>query len=128
MIYAKGIQDKKVGVLGFGYTGRSIVDSLLASGAQVFLHDDGGVKDEQYRKYVANLLDENVVKSLDLVVMSPGIHLFWPAPHQAVLWAEKHGIDLIGDLDLFQRALGNSERNSETKSTCENHSDYGNER
>lgn len=117
MIYSKEVRNKKVGVLGFGYTGRAIVDSLLASGAEVFLHDDCGVKGGQYQKYVANLLDEDVVKSLDLIVMSPGIHLLWPAPHQAVLWAEKYGIDLIGDLDLFQRALKNSVRNFGEKKT-----------
>lgn len=105
MIISKNLKNKNVGVLGFGYTGKAIVDSLLASDAHVFLHDDGGVKDPQYQKYVANLLSEDVVKSLDLIAMSPGIHLFWPAPHPTVCFAQKHGIELIGDLDLFQRAM-----------------------
>lgn len=105
MICLKSLKGRRVGVLGFGYTGKAVVDSLLAGGAQVFLYDDNGVKDEKYQKYSANLLDEEVVQSLGAIIMSPGIHLFWPAPHPTVVLARKYGIDLIGDLDLFQRSI-----------------------
>lgn len=103
MILLNNLKNKKIGVLGFGQTGKAIVDSLELSGAKIFLHDDSVVKNIQYRKYCADLLDREIVKSLDAIIMSPGIHLFWPKPHKTVSLARKCGIELISDLDLFQK-------------------------
>lgn len=103
MIALNYLKNKRIGVLGFGQTGRAIVDSLVAGGAKVFLYDDIGVKDPDYTQYFADLSDENIIKTLDAVAISPGIHLFWPNPHTTVSITKKYGIELIGDLDLFQR-------------------------
>lgn len=103
MILLDDLKNKRIGVLGFGHTGKAIVDSLEASGAKIFLHDDMGVKNTQYQKYCADLLNKEIVKSLDAIIMSPGIHLFWPTPHKTVSLAHKYGIELISDLDLFQK-------------------------
>ena len=110
MIILNCFKNKCIGVLGFGQTGRAIVDSLISGGAKVFLHDDIGIKNADYMQYSANLSDENIVKSLDAIAISPGIHLFWPTPHATVSIARKYGIELIGDLDLFQRQKKNTEK------------------
>lgn len=103
MILLDNLKNKRIGVLGFGQTGKAIVDSLEASGAKIFLHDDNGINNAQYKKYCADLLNKEIIKPLDAIVISPGIHLFWPEPHKTVSLARKYGIELISDLDLFQK-------------------------
>ena len=89
MILLDNLKNKRIGVLGFGQTGKAIVDSLEASGAKIFLHDDNGINNAQYKKYCADLLNKEIIKPLDAIVISPGIHLFWPAPHKTVSLARK---------------------------------------
>ncbi|MBR1734031.1 MAG: UDP-N-acetylmuramoyl-L-alanine--D-glutamate ligase [Alphaproteobacteria bacterium] len=110
MIALNYLENKRVGVLGFGQTGRAIVDALIAAKAEVFLYDDAVIKSDEYKKYTANLLNEDIVKSLDFIAISPGIHLYWPNPHNAVVMARKYGIELIGDLDLFQKQKSINEK------------------
>lgn len=112
MISLKDLSRKKVGVLGFGHTGKATVDALIRANVQVFLHDDNTIKDVEYQKFSADLTDENFTKNLDLIVMSPGIHLFWPFPHKVVFYARKYGIELINDLDLFQKELLSRDKKS----------------
>lgn len=103
MISLNFLKNKRIGVLGFGKTGRAIVDSLAKSGAEIFLYDDIGVQDKKYQKYSADLTDETLIKALDAIVVSPGIHFFWPIPHKTVAIARKYGIEVTNDIDLFQK-------------------------
>ncbi len=101
MIRIDWLKNKTVGVVGLGKTGQAVVDSLNLSGAHVKLFDDNEVTDENYRKFFCK--SENFCWSeLDLLIVSPGIHLMWPKPHETVRQANLHNILVRNDLDIFQ--------------------------
>ena len=102
MIKLDSYNNKHVGVVGFGMTGKSIVDALIKSEAQVTIFDDSEVSDEKYTKYCADFENFNF-KNLDLLVVSPGIHLFWPTPHKTVHMANLNNVCVRNDLDIFQQ-------------------------
>jgi UDP-N-acetylmuramoylalanine--D-glutamate ligase len=101
MILLDFYKNKRVGVLGLGKTGKSILDSLMASGVEVKLYDDRAILDEKYRKL--SRADLNDIKELDALVVSPGINLMWPKVHPIVDMARKNSIPVLNDVDLFQR-------------------------
>ena len=71
MILLDNLKNKRIGVLGFGQTGKAIVDSLETSGANIFLHDDNGINNVQYKKYCADLLNKEIIKfGLNLIKQS----------------------------------------------------------
>ncbi len=89
MIRLDFYKNKRVGVLGLGKTGKSAVDALKFSGAEVSVYDDK--------------LDNDIesVKKLDALVVSPGIHLQWPHKHPIVDIAQQFAVPVLSDLDLF---------------------------
>lgn len=90
---------KNFGVVGFGQTGKSIVHFLENFGANIFLFDDK-ITDHPYYRDSRNF----DWKSLDFLVVSPGIHLWWDI-HPTVQQARKFMIPIINDLDLFQKQI-----------------------
>jgi UDP-N-acetylmuramoylalanine--D-glutamate ligase len=102
MISLDAYKNKTALVLGFGKTGRSVVDSLMSTGAKVYIYDDFGVADEKYGDIFLDFsrIDWN---NLDIMVVSPGISVMWPSAHKAIRMAYIHGVPLINDVDLFQR-------------------------
>jgi UDP-N-acetylmuramoylalanine--D-glutamate ligase len=101
MIILDFYKNKRVGVLGLGKTGRSVADSLAASGAEVRLYDDRATPNEKYDGLsVANKFD-NV--KLDAMFVSPGINILWPNVHPIIKAARENLVPILSDLDLFQR-------------------------
>ncbi|MDR3151809.1 MAG: UDP-N-acetylmuramoyl-L-alanine--D-glutamate ligase, partial [Holosporaceae bacterium] len=97
-------------VIGLGKTGKAVVDVLIKSGAMVGVYDDSGIGDSQYIGLDLTLLysrDRNIFsddwKMLDMIIVSPGIGMLWPRSHPAVLFAYRHNIQVINDVDLFQQ-------------------------
>ncbi|GHT97096.1 UDP-N-acetylmuramoylalanine--D-glutamate ligase [Alphaproteobacteria bacterium] len=110
MILLESYRNKRVGVIGLGKTGRSVIDSLKESGAIVGVYDDFGLDDSKYMKLALNLLysrESGIFsedwKTLDCMVVSPGIHLLWPERHPAVRFAAQNRIPVINDMDIFQQ-------------------------
>ncbi|GHT93457.1 UDP-N-acetylmuramoylalanine--D-glutamate ligase [Alphaproteobacteria bacterium] len=110
MILLDSYKNKRVGVIGLGKTGRSVIDSLQESGAIVGVYDDYGLDDSKYMNLALNLLYSRESdlfsddwKTLDCMVVSPGIHLLWPERHPAVRFAAKNCIPIINDVDMFQQ-------------------------
>ena len=102
MINLSLYKNKNVGVIGFGKTGKAIADSLIFSGANVILFDDSGVRDEHYKKFFRDLSDDQW-KHIDLLIVSPGIHLWWPQIHESVRIANENNICVRNELDVFQQ-------------------------
>ena len=104
MIVLPNMEGKLFAVVGLGKSGRAMVASLLASGAQVVAWDDGEAGRNAAQKEFPNLTISPVAQwdfsALTSLVMSPGIFL----THPAVLAAEKHGVEVIGDIELLYRA------------------------
>ena len=88
---------KNIGVVGFGKTGKSVIDALEKVDATIYLFDEK-ILDHPYYK------NENQIdwKNLDALVVSPGIHLLWNI-HPAVRYAKKFSVPIINDIDIFQQ-------------------------
>lgn len=107
MIIVPGIEKKKIGVYGLGVTGLATCEALTASGAEVYCWDEkeDARKKTQNTRYAAEHPKSwpwNELKSLSL---SPGVPLTHPAPHPIVKKAHQTGVEVIGDIEFFARAV-----------------------
>jgi UDP-N-acetylmuramoylalanine--D-glutamate ligase len=103
------LSGKRVLVLGLGDTGLSCARWLAARGAQVSVADSRQAPPHAQR--LAELLpqvplhagafDEARLRAAELLVVSPGVPLAEPAVARAVA----AGVEAVGDVELFARAL-----------------------
>ncbi|MFN3543261.1 MAG: UDP-N-acetylmuramoyl-L-alanine--D-glutamate ligase [Thiobacillus sp.] len=110
------LSGKRVTVLGLGDTGLSCARWLVARGADVRVADSRSAPPHAAR--LAELLpqvplatgpfDAEQLKTADLLVSSPGVPLAEPAVQAAIA----AGIEVVGDVELFARAIAalNAER------------------
>ncbi|MFQ5563148.1 MAG: UDP-N-acetylmuramoyl-L-alanine--D-glutamate ligase [Parvularculaceae bacterium] len=107
MIVIPGMQKKTVGVFGLGVTGIAAAEALAASGAQVFTWDENAAAREktQNTEFPAEHPKQWPWKELQSVVLSPGVPLTHPKPHAIVRKARNENIEVVGDIELFARAL-----------------------
>ena len=114
MIPATGFEGKTVAVFGLGRTGLATARALDAGGAAVAAWDDN----EQARQAAgAAGLDPIDLSGFDFaslaaVVLSPGVPLTHPEPHWTVRRSAEAGIPVIGDTELFVRALAAADAGS----------------
>lgn len=102
MITSSAFAGKRYAVLGLARSGAASVEALLASGAAVTAWD----RDEGRRAAFEGRCDMADPLELDLtgfagVVVSPGVPL---NTHPIAPHAAKHGVPVIGDIELFARA------------------------
>jgi UDP-N-acetylmuramoylalanine--D-glutamate ligase len=95
-----------VAVLGLARSGLSAARALQAGGAHVIAWDD----QEKGRASAEGEIDLAEPSMWDwgrlrAVILSPGIPLTHPKPHPVVVEAQKRGVEVIGDIELFCRAL-----------------------
>ena len=105
MIVAEAFRGKRYCVLGLARSGMAVVETLLASGAEVTAWDRRAEprKALEGRATIADPLEIDLV-GFDAVVVSPGVPL---NTHPLAGKAEKAGVPVIGDIELF--ALARSE-------------------
>ncbi len=98
---------RDVAVFGLGRTGLSAAKALAAGGARVHAWDD----DEKIRKIAEaegiTLSDINKRdwQTFAALVLSPGVPYKYPQPHRVVRMAEMTGVPVVGDMELFARAV-----------------------
>ena len=104
MLNLKNLRNKKVGILGLGKTGLSVVKALEQAGALLTCWDDDkekranlGVKGVN----VKDLKNKNLLRELDLLIVSPGIPHLYPEPHAVVSLAYELNIRVDNDIGLF---------------------------
>nr|WP_275795580.1 UDP-N-acetylmuramoyl-L-alanine--D-glutamate ligase [Aliiglaciecola sp. CAU 1673] len=88
--------------MGLGLSGQSCLRFLLARGAKVIAMDSRTQLSAQVPEGVSVMLgdfDANVLKSVDLILLSPGL----PLSHPAIGEAQAAGVEVIGDIELFAR-------------------------
>ncbi|MCH9798843.1 MAG: UDP-N-acetylmuramoyl-L-alanine--D-glutamate ligase [Betaproteobacteria bacterium] len=99
------LNNKRILVLGLGETGLSALRWLFAQGAKVAVADTrenppniDAVKVEfpEVNVYLGEL-DVNVLKAVDMLVVSPGVALSEPAIQAAI----EAGVSVVGDVELF---------------------------
>ncbi|MDR3155517.1 MAG: UDP-N-acetylmuramoyl-L-alanine--D-glutamate ligase [Holosporaceae bacterium] len=100
-------RNKNIAVIGFGKTGKVVVDCLMAVGATIYLYDDNGIDDEHYLGMFCDLLNFDW-SNLDMVVISPGVSTLWPRRHRAIDFAHRYGVMPMSDIDLFRLHVGYS--------------------
>ncbi|MEO1136796.1 MAG: UDP-N-acetylmuramoyl-L-alanine--D-glutamate ligase [Pseudomonadota bacterium] len=107
MILIPDVKRKNIGVFGLGVSGIATCEALVASGAQVFSFDENRqARDKTAQtEYRCEHPKNWPWKELDAVVVSPGVPLTHPKPHAIVRKARLEKAPVIGDSELFARAL-----------------------
>lgn len=107
MIPVPGFEGRRVAVFGLGRSGITAARALEAGGALPILWDDGvsGRMQAEAEGFTVEDLTVADWSSFDALVLSPGAPLTHPKPHWTVDKAHEAGIPVIGDIELFARAL-----------------------
>lgn len=102
MIPLTHLNGQKIAVLGLSRTGQATALAALAGGAQVDVWDDNPDNPTPDGAQRVNFPEQGFDGHAALV-MSPGIPLTHPRPHNAVLLARAAGVPVIGDIELLWR-------------------------
>jgi UDP-N-acetylmuramoylalanine--D-glutamate ligase len=105
MIAARSFANQTVGVFGLARSGAASVRALKAGGAHVFAWDDNEALRAQAAKDGANVAPFAEWPRIAALILSPGIPLTHPKPHEVVLAARASGAEVIGDMELFAREI-----------------------
>ena len=107
MIPAPGFEGRRVAVFGLGRSGITAARALQAGGAVPVLWDDGvsGRMQAEAEGFLVEDLTRADWSSFAALVLSPGAPLTHPKPHWTVERAHAAGVPVIGDVELFARAL-----------------------
>ncbi|MCY0096017.1 UDP-N-acetylmuramoyl-L-alanine--D-glutamate ligase [Hoeflea ulvae] len=105
MIPASTFRDRRVALFGLGGSGLATAKSLTAGGAHVMAWDDNPAQVAAAQAAgipVADLHDIDWA-SLNTLVLAPGVPLTDPKPHWTAELANRHGVEIIGDVEIFAR-------------------------
>jgi len=104
MINLKNLRSKKVGVLGLEKTGLSVIKAVQLAGGILICWDDDKLKRDNLTVdgvTVRDLNDKNIIRELDLLVVSPGVPHLYPEAHPVVTLAYELNIRVDNDIGLF---------------------------
>jgi UDP-N-acetylmuramoylalanine--D-glutamate ligase len=107
MIPVRGFEGRTVAVFGLARTGLAAARALVAGGAQVALWDDKPATREAAlaEGYPLTDLTKADWSQFAALMLSPGVPLTHPAPHWTVEKARAAGVEILGDMELFARAV-----------------------
>ncbi|MDO8902464.1 MAG: UDP-N-acetylmuramoyl-L-alanine--D-glutamate ligase [Phenylobacterium sp.] len=107
MIPVRGFEGKTVAVFGLARTGLAAARALQAGGANLALWDDRPAAREAAIAEGFELTDLSSADwwSFAALMLSPGVPLTHPAPHWTVERAKAAGVEIVGDIELFARAV-----------------------
>jgi UDP-N-acetylmuramoylalanine--D-glutamate ligase len=110
MFAATTFKGKSVAVFGLARSGISCALALVAGGANVLAWDDSEPSVEKARVDGVPIKNLHTIdfKSLDCLILSPGVPLTHPDPHWTVVKAKQAGIEIIGDTEAFSRQVQDS--------------------
>jgi UDP-N-acetylmuramoylalanine--D-glutamate ligase len=94
---------KKVAVFGLGRSGLLSAQALIEGGADVVAFDDSemSVAEARAAGLATQDLHELDWSTIAALVLAPGVPLTHPTPHWSVVLAQKVGVEIIGDIELF---------------------------
>jgi UDP-N-acetylmuramoylalanine--D-glutamate ligase len=107
MIAAKSFQGKIVAVFGLARTGLASVRALKEGGAQVIAWDDNAGARDAGHEAGAEITPwrEWAWENIAALILSPGVPLTHPRPHEVVVHAGEARVPVIGDVELFAREI-----------------------
>jgi len=105
MIAIDCLQGKKLALFGLGGSGLATAAALAAGGADVTVWDDrpDAVAHARAQGFAAQDLRDLDWYGVYALVLAPGVPLTHPHPHWSVQLAAAHGVEVIGDIELFVR-------------------------
>lgn len=103
--FVKALSDKPILVFGLGRTGMSVIKALKKAGATIVAGDDNAENIALAKDMGVELLEGNdrAFSDYAFLLLSPGIPLTHPQPHDIVLKAQEADLDIICDIELFYR-------------------------
>jgi UDP-N-acetylmuramoylalanine--D-glutamate ligase len=107
MIRVPGFEGRRVAVFGLGRSGLTAARALKAGGALPVLWDDS-VSSRMQAEAEGFAVDDLTAadwSGFAALVLSPGAPLTHPKPHWTADKAKAAGIEIIGDIELFARAI-----------------------
>jgi UDP-N-acetylmuramoylalanine--D-glutamate ligase len=111
MIPVTGYAGRKVAVLGLGRSGLATARALVAGGAEALVWDDSPearARAEAEGFVCHDLSRAGAFAEVALLVTSPGIAHFYPAPHKLIARALDAGVPVDNDIGLFFRSFATS--------------------
>jgi len=107
MIPVTRFSNMDVGVFGLARSGLASIRALKAGGARVYAWDQREAANAaaQSEGAVVGSFRTWPWEKLKALVLSPGIPLTHPAPHEVVRAARDAGVEVIGDMELLAREL-----------------------
>ena len=108
MIPITEFSGRDVAVFGLARTGLAAARALTAGGARVHAWDDSDVARAKAEAAGVPISDINARdwRGFAALVLSPGVPLHFPQPHRVVTLSAAVGVPVIGDIELFARAVG----------------------
>lgn len=103
MIVSHAFKGRTVAVFGLARTGLGAVRSLSAGGANVIAWDDNSAARDAGGVAGAEIMPwrEWPWESIAALILSPGVPLTHPRPHEVVAHARAANVQVIGDVELF---------------------------
>ncbi|MBI2260936.1 MAG: UDP-N-acetylmuramoyl-L-alanine--D-glutamate ligase [Caulobacterales bacterium] len=107
MIPVPGFEGRRIAVFGLGRSGLTAARALKAGGALPVLWDDSVSSRMQAEAEGFDVEDLTTAdwSGFAALVLSPGAPLTHPKPHWTVDKAKAAGVEVIGDIELFARAI-----------------------
>jgi UDP-N-acetylmuramoylalanine--D-glutamate ligase len=107
VIVARTFAGEAVGIFGLARSGLSSARALRDGAACVFAWDDKDTAHAEAAKLGATVQpwEQWPWAEIKALILSPGVPLTHPAPHPVVRAAKAHGAEVIGDIELFARAV-----------------------
>src|SRR5215217_2471890 len=107
MIPVPGFEGRRIAVFGLGRSGLTAARALKAGGALPVLWDDSVSSRMQAEAEGFAVEDLTVAdwSGFAALVLSPGAPLTHPRPHWTVDKARAAGVEVLGDIELFARAV-----------------------
>jgi len=107
LIPVRTFEGKDVAVFGLGRSGISAARALMAGGARVCAWDDNEAARKAAEAAGVTVVDLNRRdwQNFAALVLAPGIPFKYPEPHRFVRMAQLVNVPVIGDMELFARAV-----------------------
>ncbi|HEY8004918.1 MAG TPA: UDP-N-acetylmuramoyl-L-alanine--D-glutamate ligase [Phenylobacterium sp.] len=107
MIPVRAFEGKTVAVFGLARTGLAAARALVAGGAEVALWDEKPAARAAAEAEGLPVVDLSKAdwSRFAALMLSPGVPLTHPAPHWTVEKARAAGVEILGDMELFARAV-----------------------
>ena len=107
MIPSRAFEGRTVAVFGLARTGLGAIHALTAGGTSAIAWDDNSMARDLGSQAGAEIMPwrEWPWESIAALVLSPGVPLTHPKPHEVVAHARAANVPVIGDVELFAREI-----------------------